>query len=148
MTSPINCFEFANHLINYVSIICELNMSVTWYNQEQRIKGMRSFTSFMAIHPRVFRDGHFMCLCCDGSKRVIAVYEQPDPVEGYKMADRVTCPKCGGTGYATEKEWREYFKAEQKNHREQQKETKRINALKKQGLKKLTIEERSALGLI
>jgi hypothetical protein len=122
-------------------------MSVLWYNQEQKGRAMKSFAAFLLERPRVFRDGHFMCLRCDGSKRVIADYERPDPVEGHKMSDRVPCPKCGGTGYATEKEWREYFKAEQKNHREREKELKKINDLKKQALAKLTLEERRALGI-
>jgi hypothetical protein len=122
-------------------------MSVLWYNKEHKARGMKSFAAFLLERPRVFRDGHFMCLRCDGFKRVIADYERPDPVEGYKMADRVICPACGGTGYGTEKLWRDYFKREQIKHREREKETKRINALKKQALSKLTLAERNALGL-
>ncbi len=40
--------------------------------------------------------GFYPCLECLGAGKVIAPYETADPVEGYKMADRIECPVCRG----------------------------------------------------
>ena len=124
-------------------------MTVTYWNDAHKKRAMKSFAAFLVEQPRVYSStaGKFICRECGGSGRVIADYERPDPVEGYKMADRVTCPSCGGTKYTTEKDYRDFFKAEQAEYRKPEKEDKRINALRKQALKKLTREERDALGV-
>ena len=122
---------------------------ITYYDADHRKRSMKNFGHFLMENPRIYscNAGKFICRQCGGNGKVIADYEHPDPVEGYKMADRVTCPSCGGTRYTTEEDYRAFFKAEQAKYREQEKETKRINALRKQALKKLTKEERDALGV-
>lgn len=122
-------------------------MSVVWWNDDHKARAYKSFTTFLYEQPRIYRNNNFVCLTCDGAKKVIADYERPDPVEGYKMADRVPCLKCNGTGLATEKQWREYFKIHQAEFRARKTEEKRISKLKKQAIKKLTLEERKALGV-
>jgi hypothetical protein len=122
-------------------------MVFSWYNDAEREKVLKSFNTFLLFKKdTIYKNNNYICLECDGKKRVIADYEHPDPAEGYKMADRVTCSKCSGTGTATEKQWREYFKQEQKKFRDRKKEDKEINRLKKQALSKLTKEEREVLG--
>ncbi len=50
------------------------------------------------------------CPDCWGRGRVVAPYERACPIEGYKMADRIACPKCNGDGRIPKKEWVESYK--------------------------------------
>lgn len=46
------------------------------------------------------------------SGRIVAPWEQCDPVEGYKMADRIDCLKCEGTGSWLEEKLKRVWQAE------------------------------------
>jgi Zn finger protein HypA/HybF involved in hydrogenase expression len=118
-----------------------------YYDNEHRKRAMKSFAAFMLEFPRQIKDGKYLCRQCDGSGRVIADYERPDPVEGYKMADRVTCPSCGGKKFTTEKDYRDYFKIKQAEYRLEQREQRYRDKVRRQALKKLTKEERNILGV-
>jgi DnaJ-class molecular chaperone len=108
---------------------------------------MKSFTSFCYEQKYIKHDDKFICRECNGRGQVVADYERPDPVEGYKMADRVTCPSCGGAKYTTEKDYREFFKIQQAKFREEQREERLRASIRKQALIKLTKEEREVLGV-
>lgn len=122
-------------------------MGIAYWNDAHRKRSMRSFAAFLVEQPRIISDGKFICRQCGGNGQVVADYEKPDPVEGYKMADRVTCPSCGGTRYTTEKDYRAFFKKEQAEFRKREKEDKERKKLRIQALKKLTKEERDSLGV-
>lgn len=51
-----------------------------------------------------FRRKNMDCFHCHGSGKIVKPGEYLDPVEGYKMADRIICPKCQGSTLATDKE--------------------------------------------
>lgn len=119
-----------------------------WYNEKHKERALKSFAAFVAENPLyVYKDNKWLCPHCDGHKRVIAPYERPDPVEGYKMADRIPCPDCGGSGETTEKVWREIFKEQKELFVKQKKEKQAKEALIKQALAKLTVSEQKALGV-
>ena len=40
--------------------------------------------------------GEFPCHHCYGRGKIVAPWEQRDPVEGYKMAERIICTTCNG----------------------------------------------------
>lgn len=120
---------------------------ITYYNEAHRKRAMKSFTAFVAEFPRILKDGKFVCMECDGYGRVVPNDAFNDPVEGYKMAERVTCPSCGGLKYTFEKTYRDYFKKTQAEYRKQEKERIRIKKIRSQALKKLTKEEREALDI-
>ena len=122
-------------------------MSISYWDSAHEKRSMRSFTAFCYEQKYIKRDDKFICRECHGQGRVVADYERPDPVEGYKMADRVTCPSCGGSRYTTEKDYREFFKSVQAKFRERQQEERRRDTVRKQALKKLTKEEREVLGV-
>lgn len=39
------------------------------------------------------------CNECNDKRKVVAPWEYLDPVEGYKLADRIPCPQCDVIGY-------------------------------------------------
>ena len=121
-------------------------MSVSYWDDNHRKRSMKSFTSFCYEQKYIKHGDKFICRECNGRGQVVADYEQPNPVEGYKMADRVTCPSCGGAKYTTEKDYRDYFKILQAKFREEQREERLLATIRKQALKKLTKEEREVLG--
>ena len=122
-------------------------MLIYYNNAEQRKLAMKSFSAFLAIHSsKICRNGKFICDYCDGLRQIVADWERPDPVEGYKMAQHVTCPSCHGNGLSNEKYWRDYFKNAQTKYRQDAKEALERAAIKKRALKKLTKEEREVLG--
>jgi hypothetical protein len=41
----------------------------------------------------------FPCPKCDCKGRIHDPNDQPDPVEGYKMVNKITCPLCSGKGH-------------------------------------------------
>jgi len=56
------------------------------------------------------KKGEWPCPKCNVSGRIIDPNAQCDPAEGYKMADRVTCPACEGTGRWTKKKFHAWYK--------------------------------------
>ena len=119
-----------------------------YWNDEDRKESMKSFVTFISRKPRICKDGKWQCYLCEGSGRIIHPDEVPDPCEGYKMARRINCTQCNGSGDSNEKYWRNYFKEEKKRYLEKQQEEKSIEETRKTALKKLTDEEKRALGLI
>lgn len=55
-----------------------------------------SLYQYIAKNNNLNKDGTFRCPNCWGAGRVVAPWEQPCPVEGYKLADRIACPTCNG----------------------------------------------------
>ncbi len=47
---------------------------------------------------RINKNSHIKCTNCGGKGWVYADYENPDPIEGMKMADTTVCQFCGRTG--------------------------------------------------
>lgn len=97
------------------------------------------------------RDALYSCEHCWGRGRVVAPWERPDPVEGYKMADRIDCPTCRGRGevdrhqakawYDKEiAEWREHYTEKQKQRSAELIALKKVREV-------LSPEERELLGI-
>lgn len=86
------------------------------------------------------------CPRCGGRK---GVYDKKDycSVEGYKMAPLHTCDKCNGKGSVPEKELREAYRAEIRRWKEKMTAFKVMQRHRIAALKKLTTEEKKALGL-
>lgn len=106
----------------------------------------RTFDEF--IRRKLAFPGAATCRKCLGNKRIVAPDEVPDPIEGYKMARRVTCPLCDGTGVDPDPEhWlKEYRKAKRK-HADDVKFWRVGRESRERALSKLTNEERRLLGL-
>jgi len=119
-----------------------------WYNDAHRRRSLKSFAAFVAENPLyVYKDKKWVCPQCTGSGRVIADYERPDPVEGYKFADRVPCLECKGTGEYTEKGWRAIYSKERQNQIDRDRKERDREKLVKSALAKLTVGEQKALGV-
>lgn len=121
-----------------------------WYNEEHKKRALKNFHSFLIeCKTRIFVHGteNYKCNYCDGMGRVVSPWAYNDPVEGYKMADRVACQFCNGTGESDEKTWREIFKKEKNSFLEIKKERTAKEKIRKEALKKLTPEEIKALNI-
>ena len=123
---------------------------VTYSNEAHRKRAMKGFAAFITeCRQHVFRykDNEWCCNRCYGSGRVVAPWEQSDPVEGYKNAERVDCSECNGTGKWDEKRWRAWFKKERAEFVQRETVRKEKERVRKQALAKLTPAERKALGV-
>ena len=119
-----------------------------WINEAHKERSLKSFAAFVVENKdSVYHKNEWACDHCHGSGRVVADYEQPDPVEGQRNADRVNCPDCKGTGTSTEKKWREYYNAEREKFTRARVARIEKEKLIKQALTKLTIGEQKALGV-
>lgn len=79
------------------------NCTVFGCKQSKPQKLFKSFEDF-CDHIRFgcgMHNSRLKCQKCEGAGRLIADGEQCDPVEGYKMAQRVKCQICNGTGVAS-----------------------------------------------
>lgn len=110
-----------------------------------------NFEDYVLRGLRGTKDNVYRCTYCRGSGRVIAPYEVPSPVEGYKMADRIKCQTCAGTGGVSRdlamlwyrqkiREWKEWY-AKAREERDLE-----LAALKK-ARKHLTKAELNILGI-
>ena len=119
-----------------------------WWSEEDKKKAMKNWPAFLiTVNDRIINyKNEFKCVECNGWKTKLADDAFCDPVEGYKFANKVTCPTCNGTGLSSEKDWKNVFKILQTNYKAQMKEEKETEKLKKSALKKLTKDERKALG--
>lgn len=114
--------------------------SQPWKNLEDCFRSY-SFTIAVPV-------GKAPCPNCRSRGQIVAPWEQPDPCEGYKMAERITCELCKGEKFVSikvfkDKLWAPYrkrLKAEMKQYREEMK-------VYRAALKKLTLEERKVLGV-
>lgn len=121
-----------------------------WYNEEHKKRALKNFSAFLnECRQSVFFYGteNYKCDHCNGSGRVVSPYAFNDPVEGYKMADRVDCHKCNGTGESDEKIWKEIYKKQRASYLEVKKEKALRDKIRKEALKKLTPEEIKALNI-
>jgi len=91
----------------------------------------------------------YPCLYCDGYYRIVAPWERPDPVEGYKMADRIDCPHCA-KGESNEAVYKKHYKkiiAEWKDKYQKAKAARKIQKSAFVKIKKyLSKEELKAVG--
>jgi len=92
-------------------------------------------------HSKKFGPGSYPCLGCHGGGRVVADGEQADPVEGYKMARRVDCPTCKGTGYGTRKAFMAYYGERAREWEKERKDKLRGVELAAKALSRLSAEE-------
>lgn len=106
----------------------------------------KNFTNYMSYHPYDMEDGKYRCPVCMGSGTRIAPGSFCDPVEGYKDAERIPCPKCSGTGFVPPSVWSVKYLQEKKQWQTGEKFRKATARLVKQALAKLTVEEQEALG--
>ena len=81
------------------------------------------------------------CMVCHGSGRIIAPYEKSDPIEGYKLADRIQCQICMGTGEALKFYAKEYYHIAIKEYKKDLAKWEKWIKVKEQIEKKLTKEE-------
>ena len=88
--------------------------------------------------------GVFPCLACKGYGWIHRD-EDFDCVEGYKLAPRYTCKKCGGTGQSSRKEFKVFYDRSIHRYKSELTEWKRLSALKKSAISKLSKEEIKAL---
>lgn len=87
------------------------------------------------------------CPDCKGRRRIYDPCEEPDPVEGNKLRNRITCPSCKGTGEGSWKEARQAYQKAVAGYRERLAMWEYNEALRQNGLAKLTAGEKRALGL-
>lgn len=121
-----------------------------WYNDEHKKRAFKSFASFVIECKNDvidYRTNKYKCLDCHGSGSIRDPKAFNDPVEGYKMADHITCLSCRGTGESDEKTWRAFYKEEKANYALHVKKKREQDALRKSALKKLTPEEKKALNI-
>lgn len=121
-----------------------------WTNDDHKKRALKSFAAFVIeCNYYVFDDKKkkFKCNHCHGSGSVRDPNAYNDPVEGYKMADRVDCYHCRGTGESDEKTWKAIYKEEKTKFALKLKNKRETEALRKSALKKLTPEEKRALNL-
>lgn len=113
----------------------------------------RSFDAYVQAQRQRHSRGNlrYPCLRCDASGRIIAPYERPDPVEGWKMADRITCPGCGGTKEGTRDQYKAAYQKMTIKYWEQVKEWDLLFQAYTSAVRKvklyLTHEEARAIGI-
>lgn len=61
------------------------------------LKSVKAFKKHVG-YTKEFKRNEYPCLVCNSFGRVVDPDEQPDPMEGYRNADRIICPECGGGG--------------------------------------------------
>ena len=111
----------------------------------------KNFTEYCLIIRKRFyhadKDNLFPCLECEGTGKIRDPNFERDVIEGYKMAGRVTCPSCKGTGIYTKEYYRLIY------NRIINERTTTLNKYKEKivpinaALSKLTAAERKILGL-
>lgn len=121
-----------------------------WYNDAERARALKNFSTFVTVmyrHVFTEKKGQWRCDPCGGCGRVVHPDAAPDVYEGHKMSERVQCQYCGGTGIGTERMWREIYRSERASWTERRRKERERRALRESALKKLTEEERRALGV-
>jgi hypothetical protein len=112
------------------------------------VRPYSSFDDFCHKKRRFSYGKHpYYCFHCGGSGIVIAPNERPDPVEGYKMADRVPCLVCRGTGQVDKKAWQSVYREEMARWRNGLDRWRMQDALRRQALLELSDDEIKALKL-
>lgn len=78
--------------------------------------------------------GRLICRQCGGAGEHYRL-EDNDPIEGYKMAEKVSCEKCHGIGLEYKENTNKFYEAEISEWRQELEETKGIIARQKVLLK-------------
>lgn len=78
----------------------------------------KSHTELAAILYYSDKKNPWPCQRCLGDGKHVADYERPDPIEGYKLADRQICKECMGTGSKGEDWYKKEFKALKEIHKQ------------------------------
>lgn len=92
---------------------------------------------------KLFDTNFFPCLhpeCC-GNGRIYDPNDQPDPVEGNKMRDRIKCPTCKGSGQTTKKEFLEFYNISKKMRNQRRKFEKETAKKIQAALNKISAED-------
>lgn len=77
---------------------------------DKRPEKPQTWAAYFAEALRMYPKNPWRCTNCHGSGRVVADWEQPDPVEGHKMSERVSCKVCHGTGNIGEAEHKKLWR--------------------------------------
>lgn len=94
----------------------------------------------------ILAQGNWPCPQCDGLGRDWDPDDPPCPIEGNKMRNRITCPRCKGTRVTTRSEWQQMRDAAVARYNADARERMAQRAVMRQALDKLTTEEAAALG--
>lgn len=94
----------------------------------------------------ILAQGDWPCPQCNGLGRDWDPDDPPCPIEGNKMRNRITCPRCNGTRVTTRSEWQQMLDAAVARHNADARERMTQRAVMRQALDKLTAEEAAALG--
>ena len=119
---------------------------------EEPKKPYKNFADFrkqigLWVSEKVLADMSYMpCPNCRGRKQVRDT-KDCCPIEGYKMAPFYKCTNCNGKGSVPEKELREAYRAELRRWKEKMTAFNVRQKHRVAALKKLTAEEKKALGL-
>jgi len=91
-------------------------------------------------------DGDWPCQGCDGRGTIYDPNDPPCPIEGNKMRGRVTCTRCGGSGYGERSYWEGSWGRAIALFAKASADHDLTRAVMRQALDKLTAEEAAALG--
>ena len=110
----------------------------------------KCYATYAAYAPygQTYLPGQSPCFVCSSHGGIIDPNAWHDPVEGYKMADRIICPECKGNKFIPVK----VFKAKlwdplMVKYRHDLAEYKRQNDIYQRAVKKLTAVEKRLLGI-
>lgn len=118
------------------------------YKDGRPKKPYKNYQEYLAKNYAVNRNGEFKCRPCDGRGKIIHPDEKPDVIEGYKLARRIPCQICDGTGIAiSDDSYRRSYKERLAEWRKDKENWDRQSILRRSGLAKLTEEEIEALSI-
>lgn len=90
--------------------------------------------------------GEWPCGHCDGRGTIYDPNDPPCPIEGNKMRGRVTCTRCGGSGYGERSYWEGSWGRAIALFSKASADHDWTRAVMRQALDKLTAEEAAVLG--
>ena len=91
-------------------------------------------------------DGKWPCPLCDGRGKIYDPDDPPCIIEGDKMRNRITCPRCCGSGRGEHDWWEQRWQTERAENMAKVSAFESVRAVMRQALAKLTAEEAAALG--
>ena len=107
----------------------------------------KNFDEYLLKLPRYHKDTPYPCLKCNGAGWVRDPEAQPDPIEGYKMAQTLRCISCGGTGEGDRASHYAEYRQQMAAWRERMRAWRAEKALVASARRKLTPDERRAVGI-
>lgn len=90
--------------------------------------------------------GEWPCVHCDGRGTIYDPDDPPCIIEGDKMRNRITCPRCCGSGRGEHDWWEQRWQTERAENMAKVSAFESVRAVVRQALAKLTTEEAAALG--